>query len=50
MVNATRVLLIAIALAALLAACNGLDSGLDEDDEGPGGVGVPAPTEEPAAS
>ena len=50
MVKASRVLLIAIALAALLAAC--LDAGLAESggDEGPRGVGVPAPTEEPAAS
>ena len=49
MVNATRVLLIAMALAALLAAC--LDAGLAESEgEGSRGVGVPAPTEEPAAS
>ena len=49
MVIASRVLLIAIALAALLAAC--LDAGLAESEgEGSRGVGVPAPTEAPAAS
>ena len=49
MVIASRVLLIAIALAALLAAC--LDAGLAESEgEGSRGVGVPAPTEEPAST
>ena len=49
MVNATRVLLIAMALVALLAAC--LDAGLAESEgEGSRGVGVPAPTEEPAST
>ncbi len=44
MVNATRVLLIAIALAALLAACNG-----GSDTTTPAAP-APAPTEEPAAA
>ena len=48
MVKASRVLLFAIALTALLAACNG--SGLAEEGTTSEGVGIPAPTEEPAAS
>ena len=44
MVNATRVLLIAMALTALLAACNG-----GSDTTTPAAP-APAPTEEPAAS
>ena len=50
MVKASRVLLFAIALVALLAACR-LDAGLAESGgEGSSGVGIPAPTEQPAAS
>ena len=45
MVKASRVLLFAIALAALLAACR-LDAGLAESGgDGSSGVGIPAPTE-----
>ena len=48
MVKASRVLLFAIALTALLAACNG--SGLAEEGTTSEGVTAVAPTEAPAAS
>ena len=48
MVKASRVLLFAIALVALLAACNG--SGLAEEGTTSEGVTAVAPTEAPAAS